>query len=359
MKNHKRAEREFGADVVRCVATAFIIGVHFFLHNGFYQQPQQGIAMFGADFLRWLTYSCVPLFLILTGYLKSECRVSLKYYRGILPILLTFLLMSGICIGFKTGYRHIQKSVWEWIVDIFNYKAADYAWYIELYIGLFLLCPFLNAGFHARSEGWYHKVLAGTMICIAFIPSLFNGMVIRGVEFNPIPDYFVSLWPFAYYVLGCYIRSYQPKLPKSLCLLLICSVCLLKTMLTFCMAEGQDFSHGIGGGYSDFWVGAITVLVFLFCYNLETKQPVLRRLVAHISKRSLHIYLISAVFDVLLKDMGIDFTLPQSYWWTFPLKCSLVFIGSLLVSEVTYPVTVWVTQVFGNFVFKMKNLSQN
>lgn len=344
MNTNKNTNREFGADVVRCVAVCFVIGVHFFLHNGFYSQPQKGIILFSADAVRWLTFSCVPLFLVLTGYLKSECRLHPAYYKGILPILLTWLFMSGICIGFKIGWQHIHKNIWEWIADIFNYQAANYAWYIELYIGLFLLIPFLNALFHAKAEQKYHKNLLCTMLFVVFVPSLFNGFVINGVELNPIPDYFVSLWPIAYYFIGAYMRKYLPQPDKRFCVLLIFIVCMLKAAMTYYPANGEEFNKGVGGGYSDFLVAVITILIFLLLYQMHTKRVCIRYIFAHISKRSLHIYLVSAVFDNLLIDIGIDFSLPQAYWWTFPLKCIIVFGLSLLASEITYPLVVGLTR---------------
>ena len=343
MVKGQERNREFGADVVRCVAVLFIICVHFFLHNEFYNQPQRGTAMFVADFVRWLTYSCVPLFLVLTGYLKSECRVSKTYYKGILPILFTWLIMSGICICFKIGYRHIHKSIWEWIAEVFQYKAADYSWYIELYFGLFVLIPFLNEIFFASKKRSYHRAWLLTLTGIVFIPSLLNGNVIGGAQWNPMPDYFVSWWPIAYYFMGVYIRVYQPKVNRLLCAGMALGVCLVKAVFTFSTAGGGKFYDGISGGYSDFGVMLITALVFLFCYTWETKHHRIQEAFAHVSKRALHIYLISAVFDVLLKGMEIDFTLPEKYIWTFPVKCSLVFGLSLLASEVTYPAVVWLT----------------
>ena len=75
-------KRETGVDLVRCVGLFFVNGIHFFLKNGFYSEPQTGAAMWMADCFRWLFFSCNGLFLLLTGYLKSEKPFHKDYYKS-------------------------------------------------------------------------------------------------------------------------------------------------------------------------------------------------------------------------------------------------------------------------------------
>ena len=198
----KDESRSIGLDVVRCVALLCIIGVHVFYHNGFYSRPQKGLEMLAADIVRWFTFVCVPMFIMLTGYLKAQAKLSKKFYRGIVPILTAWILISLICIFFRQFWLGTHKSVLEWVSLFFEYKGADYAWYIEMYIGLFLLCPFINEMFGWDKSVKYHYVLAITFIFMVFLPSLLNDVVIDGIVINVIAYYFVSLWPLAYYYLG-------------------------------------------------------------------------------------------------------------------------------------------------------------
>lgn len=64
--------REPGLDLLRCLALLLVITFHSFLYNGFYSQPQSGAAMLAANAVRWLSVSCIGIFLMLTGYLKSQ-----------------------------------------------------------------------------------------------------------------------------------------------------------------------------------------------------------------------------------------------------------------------------------------------
>ena len=78
--------RQPGIDLLRCLGLLFVTGVHSFLYNGYYYEPQTGILMWGANSFKWLFFTCNGLFMLLTGYLKCEKPLSKGYYRSLLPI---------------------------------------------------------------------------------------------------------------------------------------------------------------------------------------------------------------------------------------------------------------------------------
>ena len=60
--------------------------------------------MFLQGMARTLFMVNVPLFLILTGYLNLNKRVSRGYYRGMVAVLLSYLVISVVTIFFvNTG----------------------------------------------------------------------------------------------------------------------------------------------------------------------------------------------------------------------------------------------------------------
>ena len=75
-------KRITGLDIVRAVAILFVISVHFLLNTNFYQMPQKdGYGMIVLSFLRHLLLICVPLFIILTGYLNRNKEPNKEYYK--------------------------------------------------------------------------------------------------------------------------------------------------------------------------------------------------------------------------------------------------------------------------------------
>ena len=58
-------KREPGLDLIRCTAFFFVVLFHSFLQNGFYNEAQTGLLMLFYNSVRWLSVSCIGLFLML------------------------------------------------------------------------------------------------------------------------------------------------------------------------------------------------------------------------------------------------------------------------------------------------------
>ena len=128
------SRRNSALDITRIVALFSVISVHFFLNNGFYSEPMFGKRMLVMTVMRSAFMICVPLFIMLTGYLMSRKTLSRGYYHGIVKTLGIYLLASLACAVYKIvnfGY----KPTWM-IWGLFDYTTANYAWYIEMYICL-------------------------------------------------------------------------------------------------------------------------------------------------------------------------------------------------------------------------------
>ena len=71
-------KRDIGPDITRIVAYFSVLGVHFFLNSGFYETPVMGRRMFVMVIMRTFFMICVPLFMILSGYLYSERKIAIQ-----------------------------------------------------------------------------------------------------------------------------------------------------------------------------------------------------------------------------------------------------------------------------------------
>lgn len=70
--------RVIGLDIIRCVAIIFVFCIHFILYSDFYSTDLNGLGMFLISCFRWLVFNCIPLFLLLTGYLNNN--TNFKYF---------------------------------------------------------------------------------------------------------------------------------------------------------------------------------------------------------------------------------------------------------------------------------------
>lgn len=136
-----------GLDVIRVVAIFSVIAGHFFVLNTPFRDTAfdvHGMFLQGMSYLLFISTG-VPLFIMMTGFLnahKVECNW--KYYRGGIRVIITYLFFSVVTILFRKFWLEEDLSWIKWGLKILDFSAIPYGWYIEMWIGLYLLTPFLN-----------------------------------------------------------------------------------------------------------------------------------------------------------------------------------------------------------------------
>ena len=118
--------RQPGIDLLRCVGMLFVVGVHSFLKDGFYSEPQVGLVMWGADSVRWLFYGCNGIFMMLTGYLKCNKPLNRAYYRSLAPILMGYVLTCAVSFPIRHFLLNDRLDFFGWVEKLVTF--GNYAW---------------------------------------------------------------------------------------------------------------------------------------------------------------------------------------------------------------------------------------
>lgn len=306
----KLQNRNSTLDIVRIASVLLVMMVHFFLYTGFYSEPMVGFRMFIMCFMRTFFSTCVPMFIILSGYLMSKKTVSKKHYFGISKTLITYVVAGIACVVYKAIHYHTQFHFKNLILSFFDFTAAQYAWYVEMYIGLFLLVPFLNLIYNNLQSKRHKQLLVLTMVVLTAVPSLLNTYNLldaswwanpaSGDTFNAIfPDWWIGFYPVTFYFTGCYLKEFGLEIKtKTLALL------LLITTLGF---AAYNFWRSYGTGFITsqyaYWYGfqpyVSTILLFelltrIKCDKLSNST---RFALWKISDLVLSMYLVSYIFD--------------------------------------------------------------
>ncbi len=304
------SKRNTALDIVRIVAMFSVVAIHFPLHTGYYNEVMLGMSMLLFTVLRTAFSYCVPLFIMLSGYLLNKKTLSKQYYSGITKTLGIYVLASVFCMIFKRFFFGDSLSFQGILFSILDFSGANYAWYIEMYIGLFLLIPFLNLMYHGLDGKRQKIVLIVTLICLSNLPTVLN--IFNFTEpgwfkaptssrrYQPlVMDWWVNIYPITYYMLGAYLKEYPIKLKKRYSFVLLAITALCFGIFNYYRDCGSYFSWG---SYTD-WYGMqaliLAVLMFLFLSKIDTsKFPVtLKKVLAHISDLCLGGYLISYIAD--------------------------------------------------------------
>lgn len=216
-----RSKRDIGLDITRIIAFIQVPCIHFLFKIKYYNQAIVGERMYLMTFIRVMFMTCVPLFLLLTGYLSSEKKVEiapkplLKYYSRLVPILLTYVITAVIIIVYGIFVDGETETLGSVIRNVLDFRK--YSWYIEMYIGLALMIPFLNLLWNGIGSRKGQLSLVAVMIALTVLPSVFNiydfktpGALIRpwlAESFTQIvPDWWKNIYPVTYYFIGAYIR---------------------------------------------------------------------------------------------------------------------------------------------------------
>ncbi len=312
-------KRESGIDLVRITGLLFVVGVHEFLYNGFYYEPQVGSAMWGANTARWLFFCCNGIFMMLTGYLRCNKHFQKGCYKGLLPVLTSYVLCCAII--FPVQYLLGEKLPFiDWLTRLVTF--GNYAWYVEMYIGLVLFSPVVNMGLAQMKDRQLIQ-----FACIMVGVSSLHNITALGI----VPNYWSALYPVTYYIIGATIRRVQPKVKpwQGLGFALLVSMGLaLATLVT----TDEGFSKGFTQGYGGFWTMLTTAGMFLGLYRVKVSHGT-GKVLAWLAGGVFEGYLLSKIFDLWTYPLVKQWHTPENYWKVFLCITVPTFICTLLLGK--------------------------
>lgn len=308
MKKEVNLKRFFGLDLVRTIAIIFVVMVHSFGNTSFNDRSMIGMSMFTCLSIKWLTFTCVALFIILTGYCKSNKKVDNNHYKKIVPIVITYIVVSIITIVFKKIVLNDISSFYSLILGIFNFSTIPYAWYVEMYIGLFLLIPFFNILYKNIPNKKQKQILLISLIFTCSIPQSLLIFNVSGHSLDCFPSWWSCLYPLMFYFIGCYIKEYQIKIKKIINIFFIAVILFIETFMIYFYCQGHSLNSVVSPDYNFIPNVLLSILIFLLFYNVDIKNNFFTKVIYLVSKYSFGMYLISFIFDNLFyKVIKINF----------------------------------------------------
>ena len=350
-KNYHRIKpRVIGLDLIRSLAIFFVIAGHFFsLNTEFKTTEFSGISMFIQLIFFIIFISGVPLFILLTGYLNRNKTVSKDYYKSCIRVLVAYLFFSIVTILFRKYYLHEDMSWIKWGLKILDFSAIPYGWYIEMWIGLFLLTPFLNMMYKAIPTKKQKQILIITLYCLTALPDLLNRYGL-----HLVPGFWGQCFPLSFFFIGSYINEYKPEISRWKLLGIILVFCLITPVFNaaFKYVFGPHNVIQIAGGPWGVFGTIIATAIFLLLYKVDFSNIAVRSMLTKISKLSLDMYLCCYIFDKLVYPYFIDrFFVNQSQFgvWFFVIV-PILFLCSFI--------TAWIKDIIFNFFGRVMIISK-
>lgn len=309
----KEMKRNSALDLVRIIATFCVISVHFFMYTEFYDVYIVGARMFLMCVMREAFMICVPMFLMLTGYLMRKKELSGRFYHGIVKTLAVYAIVSVLC-----AFSEDRALNGVFLADLIYGAGTRYSWYIRMYTGLFLLIPFLNMmyrGNYAPGEEKkarnYRRTLIVTLLYLTALPGILNIYVFSGTWWKSpsgstdyvklVSNFWTLLYPITYYFLGSYIAEYGMKMRRWVCGVLMIAVMVAKGAFAYYRADGLTFQQGPWQEWGSLLQVVQAVLAFRFFSTIRTDHfsGGVKKLLKTVSDLCLGTYLVSQIFEDL------------------------------------------------------------
>lgn len=347
-------QRDIGLDLTRILAFLAVPSVHFFLNSTYYDTAIVGPRMALMTVMRTAFMVCVPLYMLLSGYLSAGKHIPLTrpgllgYYKKLLPIFLTYALSTGVILLYRVLWLGEEQTIRSAVKNLLSFQ--QYSWYMNMYFGLLLLTPFLNALWQSLATPAARRALLAVLLVLTVLPGMVNIYHLHSAEtlLHPwlstsydqlVPDWWQRLYPITYYFLGGYLRAHvdikRLRTGRLAALLLLAVLCF--GGYNVWRNQGIPFVWGSWCDWGSLQNVVDTVLVFLLLNSIRYSTPPtsITRFTGYLSKLTLGAYLVSWIPDnylyTMLKSAVPSVTDQLNY---FPLTVGGTILISLLLAAV-------------------------
>lgn len=275
----------------------------------------------------------VPLFLIATGFLSTHKKNNIKNIINTIKIygLYLFIAFTSFAVMILTNTREFNG--WRDMISralSFNLISG---WYIELFIGLALIIPFLNIIVHNISKKQFQSFII-ILLAIVAVPAFVN----KNPDFSNIylPNYWQSIYPIVYYFIGAYIRLYYKdiKISNRILIIIYFSSVFFITQLLYRYAD--PYTWAAEGYYASIINILLASSFFLLIFkNIHKSNSFFN----FISKYTLSTYIMAYPVDKIIYPFFTKLFQPIKNLLIFsPLIVAFTFSISLISGVVLYKI---------------------
>lgn len=317
------SKRNINIDIIKVVSLLLVIGVHFFLYTGYYS-INYSITNSIFIVLRNICMACVPLFIIVTGYLNRNKVWSKKYYLNIGRVYLLYSLAIFILTLVDNKYVINTTLFKTALINILNYKY--YGWYITMYVGLMLITPIINLAFKNIDESTRKYAVINIILAISIpvtLTDLFSN-VRYSILAHILPNWWYYTWPLMYYIIGVaftYNKNAIKDFFKKTRLLFLLTL-IISTLLYYVLNIHWEFRAHV-----NIFIVIITTCIFSWLLNLDINvNSKLRTAIIFVSNNTLLAYLLSYIVDNIMYPFVNQITSMNMWFSLFPVVVILNFI---------------------------------
>ncbi len=300
------ASRNYGIDLLRMVSMLMICVIHMNMFSLAHLKkiPTHEFVYYFANWTESVGIIGVNLYALITGYvcIQSKWRFS-RYCR--LWVLVAFYTVVIALVGwvlYKNGVVNIPSYILHYGKTLFF--GSTY-WYFAAYTGLFFLMPALNAALLNLPRDKYNYLVLALVIVLPFLNKGTSGVLMHA-GYNMV-------WLCSLYVVGAYLKLYQPIRCRILPLLAVSICCTLISLVCKSMhINVQVFAYTMLNNV------IYSLALFVVFIRIRIDSPFWRRFISIMAPASFSVYLIQChpwLWNLLCEDMFAFYQSLNHPWW--------------------------------------------
>lgn len=199
MTDVKKQARNSNFELMRLVSMFMIVLWHEFQHTNMVFQSS-GTLNLVVSFLYILMSVHVNSFVLVTGYFQYNKKMKVKKVAALLGRTWFYnILFVVLTLAFGVAVLSNLE-----IIENTSFLSINNYWFINYYIVLYLLTPFLNKFIEASTREEHKKVLGIMFLCLSVIPFITRQRVINNNGLTVISFLFL-------YLVGAFFGKYPIK----------------------------------------------------------------------------------------------------------------------------------------------------
>lgn len=317
MQKFIQKQRHANIELLRIIATIMIILLHLLVHGGVVDAATPFSVKY---YVLWtlcsFCYIAVNLYVLIFGYHQCESTFKVKKVFMLLLEVWFYSVIIFLVLYCTSNFNMTFQNICLVFLPTLNCAY----WYITIYLGAYILSPFMNWIIN-RIDKEQHLLLLKVLIILF---SIWPSFAFLSVTLN-FGGGFGIVWFIVLYFLGAYIRKYyqtsQNKLKLSgLYLLFAFALPVSKFLIAhFSQATGVTVvPDSIFYSYNSILVFGASVCLFLLFLTFSINKAFLVKTINCIASTTLGVYLIHDnifVRDLLWEKLKIYELIDHPYFY--------------------------------------------
>lgn len=276
--------KNINIEILRIISMVMVIILHFLLHGNILNSINKDINInnFLIFLLETISIIAVNIYVLIGGYYLCEKKFDFKRVINILIKVYIYSAIIGIILILTSKINLNIKNLYN---IFFPFLSQEY-WYVNAYIILLLISPFINMIIEKINKKQFQVLLIILLICNSVLP-VFTKSAITISSGNSV-TWFINL-----YLISAYIKKYSLPIKNNL---FIYSIILILFNILI-LATNRIFNINIVMhlySYNTIFVLSMSVLIFnLFLQSHKKYNENISRKIQWISSSTFSVYLIS------------------------------------------------------------------